>query len=103
MTWSRFSLALLALFWGVMNFLLWRAEYGDERKPGGVAPAEMVWQKVLTAPDNSILEVYRGNAKAGYFRWSPNVGQERSTGKTAGEDDVPEGWVQQPSGYTIDL
>jgi hypothetical protein len=85
-----------------MNVLLWRSEFGH-REIGSAIPSEIVWEKVLTAPDNSSLNIFQNGKKIGYCRWSPNVGEERETGKISSDEFSPEGMVQELSSYTIDL
>ena len=48
----RLTFLGLAGFWLAMNFFLWRAEYGS-RGGDTPVPAELVWQKILSAPDAS--------------------------------------------------
>ena len=76
---GRLVFPLIALFWVVMNFLLWRSEFGGRGEIGGAVPVEVVWNKILTAPDDSALEVSHRGTKIGYFRWRANVGEEQAT------------------------
>lgn len=94
---------LIASFWVAMNFLLWRAEFGGGRELGSAVPVDLVLERILTAPDDSSLEISFQGKKIGYCRWLANVGQVLSTGKLATDEVLPEGMVKQPSGYTIDL
>jgi len=100
---SRLSFFLIAAFWLAMNALLWRSEFGGRHQPGAAVPARVVWQKMLSAPDNSSLDISHHGKKIGFCRWAPNVGEELATGKRAVEDFAPEGMVKKPSGYSIDL
>jgi hypothetical protein len=99
----RVFFPLVALFWITMNVLLWRAEFGGRGETGSTVSAEVVWQKILTAPDDSNLEVRWNGKRIGYCRWVANIGEERATGRIASEDYEPEGMVKQLTGYTIDL
>jgi len=99
----RLFFPLVALFWATMNVLLWRAEFGGRGELGSVVPAEVVWQKILTAPDDSTMEIRWNSKRIGYCRWVANVGEELATGKISDEDYAPEGMVKQLAGYTIDL
>jgi hypothetical protein len=69
---TRITLLLIAAFWVVMNVLLWRAEYGT-RGSGISVPADLVWRKILTAPDASSLTVYSGSEKTGFCEFSTSV------------------------------
>ena len=72
---NRVYFPLIALFWIVMNTLLWRAEFGGGREFGSAVSPEVVWQKILTAPDDSTLEISLKEKKIGYCRWSANAGE----------------------------
>ena len=100
---NRALFVCLSLFWLTMNVLLWRSEFGAGRQVGSPVPLAVVWQKVLTAPDDSTLEIHRGGKRVGRCRWAPNVGQEVATGKAGTADIQPEGMVQRTTGYTIDV
>jgi len=71
--WSRLCFVLTAGFFLTMNVLLFRSEFGGGNKLGSAVPAEIVWQKVLTAPDNSTLEIRHHGVKIGLGRWMPAV------------------------------
>jgi hypothetical protein len=94
---SRLVFFLVAAFWLAMNALLWRAEYGS-RSSGLSVPADLVWRKILTAPDASSLTVYRDGKKSGFCQFATSVEQALSALE---ENTVPpEGMVQQ-AGYQI--
>jgi hypothetical protein len=99
----RFFFPLVALFWVTMNVLLWRAEFGNANQPGSTVSTEVVWQKILTAPDDSSMEIRWKGKRIGYCRWVANVGEQHATGRISSEDYEPDGMVKQLSGYTIDL
>ncbi|HEV2693745.1 MAG TPA: hypothetical protein VG347_12710, partial [Verrucomicrobiae bacterium] len=71
---ARLTFAGIAVFWVTMNILLWRMEYGTR---GGDTPVpfELVWRKILTAPDASSLSVYQRSERMGYAEFSTSVGQ----------------------------
>ncbi len=100
---KRVSFLLIALFWVAMNWLLWRSEFGGGGELGSAVLASLVWEKVLTAPDDSPLEITSHGKKIGYGRWLANVGEELSTGKLGTDEVLPEGMVRQLASYTIDL
>ena len=99
---QRLTFIAIAVFWIVMNILLWRSEFG-RGESGTAIPVAAVWQKMLTAPDNSSLTILYKGKRTGFCRWSVNVGQEIATGQTSTEDFAPEGRVEKLTGYTIDL
>jgi len=101
--WSRLCFVLTAGFFLTMNVLLVVSEFGGGNKLGSAVPAEIVWQKVLTAPDNSTLEIRHHGVKIGLGRWMPAVGEDLATGRRLAEGAPPEGMVRTLSNYTIDF
>src|SRR5262245_44408715 len=100
---NRVYFPLIVLFWVVMNVLLWRAEFGGGTEAVSSVSSEVVWQKILTAPDDSTLEITWNGKRIGYCRWVANVGEELATGKIASEDYTPEGMIRRLGRYTVDL
>lgn len=94
----KLSFALIVLFWLTMNALLWRSEFAGKDN-GAEVPVSLIWEKILTSPDDSALAVNHAGNRVGYIRWTPNVGKEVATGKIADESDL--GRVQHLDGYTI--
>ena len=82
-----------------MNVLLWHSEYGA---PGGDTPVplQLVWRKILTAPDASSLSVYQNGDRMGYCEFSTSVGQQMAT---LDEDKPPPEGFATRSGYQIHL
>ena len=98
---ARLVFLVLACFWLAMNFLLWRAEYGNKSSSFASVPAELVWRKILTAPDSSSLSIYRQGKRIGFCHWFTRVGQE-----LANFDEVPsppKAVPSRPSNYQIHL
>ena len=101
---NRLVLLVLLLFWGTMTWLLWRSEFGGGSEAGSGVPIENVWQRVLTAPDDSSLEIRRRGKKIGVCRWSANVHEDLSTGRVSSPAALePDGRVQRVGSYTLDL
>jgi hypothetical protein len=100
---TRIWLGLVTVFWVVMGVFLWRSEFGSRGQPGSVVPLEMVWQKILTAPDSSHLEIRHHTNRIGYCHWRPEVGQEIATGAIIPEEEPVEGMVHRLAHYTLDL
>lgn len=98
----RMVFLALGAFCAAMHVQLWRSEFISD-EGGAPVPTPLVWHKILTAPDNSSLEIRREGVKIGFCRWNPNVGEEVATGKVADESSTPEGMVTALSNYTIDL
>ena len=101
----RIWLAIATMFWLAMMFLLWRSEFGSVRRLASTVPPGMVWKKMLTAPDQSTLEIRHGTNHLGYCHWRPDIGQERATGAQMFEEDENpiEGMVPRLAYYTLDL
>lgn len=82
-----------------MNVLLWRMEYGANRG-GMVVPPELVWRKILTAPDASALSIYQNGERTGFCEFSTSVEQEMSK---LDEDKLPPEGLVAHAGYQIRL
>lgn len=84
-----------------MNALLWRAEMAA--RPGGGSPVspDLVWDRILTAPDESSLEIRQAGRKVGWVRWIPRIEEEAPA--AAETSELPEGRVGRVTGYTIVL
>ena len=95
----RLTFLAVAAFWVTMNVLLWRAEYGSL---GGDTPVpfELVWRKILTAPDASSLSVYQNRERMGYCEFSTSVGQQMAT---LDEDKPPPEGFAARAGYQVHL
>src|SRR5215470_10665864 len=97
---ARLAFPVITLFWVTMNVLLWRAEYGGGKEPGSPVPVEVVWEKMLSAPDDSTLEIRWNGRKIGYCRWVPNVHGDVTVKKPAVRPPDLEGRIRQVSGYS---
>src|SRR5579871_4514138 len=95
----RITFIGIVAFWAVMNFMLWRAEisgHGDDLQ----VPPELVWRKILTAPDSSSMTVYQDSRRMGYCELTTSVEQQMAVLE---EDKLPpEGLAKHP-GYQIHL
>ena len=101
---SRIMLFLITLFWAAMNFLLWRSEFGERNHLGSSVPAEVVWRKILTAPDASALEIVHHNRAIGNGQWAANIGQNSGIRKIIPDELPPEGMDEEGvTGYQIDF
>jgi hypothetical protein len=92
---------VLLVFWLAMNTLLWWREWGPAQELRDRLPNEVVWEKILAAPDASSLEIFHGPRKLGYCRWIPTILQTGTTNDPA--DDEMEGQIRQVAGYTLEL
>ncbi len=99
---SRLFFLLITLFWLTMSFLLWRSEFSGRKETGSAISAETVLEKILTAPDTSSLEIYHHGNKIGFCRWAASVGVQ-SGNKNLSEQFQPEGMVEQPTSYSLEL
>jgi hypothetical protein len=96
---SRLTFFLIAAFWVVMNVLLWRAEYGSH---GGEmpVPVNLVWRKIMTAPDASSLSIFQNGQRTGFCELSTSIGQAMAK---LDEDKPPPEGVVANAGYQIHL
>jgi len=101
--WSRVVVVVITLFFLLMNGLLWYREIAGRDDAGSPVPASVVWQKVLTAPDFSSLEIFHHGEKVGHCRWVPSIGEGQPTGGMFGDEPPPEGMVRKPLHYILDL
>lgn len=95
----RVTLLLIAAFWVTMNVLLWRAEHGL-RDSGVAVPVDMVWRKILTAPDASSLNIYQNGERSGFCEFSTSVEAEMAK---LDEDKLPPEGIATSAGYQIRL
>lgn len=97
----RVYLLLVTAFFITMNVLLWRSEFGSRGHLGAPVPADFVWEKVLTSPDHSSLEIRHHGVKIGRAQWAASIGEDVAAGKVISDELPPEGMVQAPTGYSI--
>jgi hypothetical protein len=100
---SRIFFLAIVSFWLVMNYLLWRSQWGAHSRIGNSVPVEVVWDKILTAPDSSALDLYEQEKKIGVCHWLANVGSA-SPGvnqKLSPADYAPDGMVEEVTGYSL--
>jgi hypothetical protein len=96
---ARLTFLGIVAFWLTMNILLWRMEFGVR---GGETPVplQLVWRKILTAPDASSLSVYQKGDRMGYCEFSTGVGQQMATYDE--DKPPPEGFVAR-AGYQLHM
>ena len=95
---------VITLFFLTMNTLLWRSEFAGYGQLGTPIPADVIWDKVLTSPDNSFLEIRHHGQSIGRAHWVANVGERVAGDMALGGDEIPpEGMVQHLAGYTLDF
>ena len=94
---ARLTFFFIAAFWITMNVLLWRGEYGSH---GGdiPVPADLVWRKILTAPDRSSLNIYQDGQRSGFCEFSTSI--EQAMAKLDEDRPPPEGLAAR-AGYQI--
>src|ERR1700728_11060 len=87
----------ITVFWLTMNALLWRTEFGA--RGGDIpVPLQLVWRKILTAPDSSSLSVYQNKERTGYCEFTTSVGQQMAA---LDEDKPPPESFITHTGYQI--
>ncbi len=101
---SRVTFIAITTFWLVMNYLLWRSQIGGKNQIGNTVPVAAVWQKIITAPDNSTLDIYQHEKKIGLSDWAANIGQSAwATGKAQSDGYQPDGMVEKLTSYTLNF
>jgi hypothetical protein len=99
---SRILLLAIVSFWLLMNYLLWRSQWGAHSRIGSAVPAEVVWEKILTAPDLSSLDIYDHDKKIGSCNWMASVGNSPlASNKILADDYAPDGLNEPVTGYTL--
>src|SRR5665213_3525079 len=96
---TRLTFFGITAFWVTMNILLWRAEFGSHGDDVPV-PQELVWRRILTAPDASSLGVYQNGRRTGYCEFSTGVGQAMAL---VDGDQPPQAGLVARAGYQIHL
>ena len=96
---SRLLFGFIAVFWITMNYLLWRSEFSSHGG-GEPVPVELVWRKILTAPDASSLSIYQRGERSGFCEFSTSIEMEMA--KLDEDRPPPEGIVTR-AGYQIRL
>ena len=87
----------ITLFWVTMNVLLWRAEFGTRDPAGSPVPVDVVWRKILTAPDSSSLSILKDGKRVGFCHVVTSVGEEFAKL----DETPPEGMVEKVKNYVI--
>ena len=94
---------LVTVFFVTMNVLLWRAEFGARTHLGTPVPPEVVWEKALTSPDISYLEIRHHGVKIGRAHCEANIGEEMATGRSMTDEAPPEGMIKRLAGYSLEF
>src|SRR5579862_8631135 len=94
---SRVIFILVTGFWLTMNVLLWQTEFGS-RQSEGTVPVSTVWEKILTAADDSSLTAFQQGKLIGAFHLRTAVGEEWSQ---ISDDNVPSGPPDKNRGYRL--
>jgi hypothetical protein len=99
---ARIFFLAIVCFWLAMNFLLWRSQWGAHSRIGNAVPIEVVWEKILTAPDSSSLDIYDHSNKIGICHWVANVGNSPlASNKILADEYAPDGMEEQVTGYSL--
>lgn len=99
----KISFLFITAFFITMNVLLWRSEFTARGRLGTPMPAETVWQKVLTSPDNSFLEIRHKGVKIGRAHWTATINEAPAAAQLNTDDVPPEGMVKGVTGYGLDF
>lgn len=97
---ARALFLLITVFWLTMTVLLWRREYGSDRAATSPVPVQLVWQKILTAPDSSSLVIVARGRRVGICHWITAISEEWAD---VSEESVPSGLPRKVRGYRLRL
>jgi hypothetical protein len=101
---SRILFLAILCFWLAMNGLLLRSQWGAHSRIGSAVPPEVVWEKILSAPDTSSLDIYDHSNKVGICHWIATVGNSPlASNKNLADDYAPDGLEEQVTGYSLTL
>ena len=92
---------VVSAFFVTMNVLLWRSEFSARGRFGTPLPPETVWEKVLTSPDFSHLEVRHKGVKIGLAHWSAQISEAPAPSLLNSEELPPEGMIKRVTGYAL--
>ena len=99
---NRVLFVLVTAFFVTMNVLLWRLEFRGENKLGSSVPGDIVLRRILTAPDNSNMEIRLRGKRVGFARWSANIGEDTATGRRMSVDQHLDGMIARLNRFTLD-
>ena len=99
----RLSFFIIAAFFLTMNALLWRSEFASKSRFTAPVPPIVVWQKVVTSPDDSWLEIRHHGVRIGRAHWLATINEEFPPEDDFLEDLPPEGMVHRVTGYTLEF
>jgi hypothetical protein len=97
---TRVFFLLITLFWLTMNILLLRREFGSDHVASSPVPVQLVWQKILTAPDSSSLVIVARGQRIGICHWITAISEEWAN---VSEDNLPSGMPRKVRGYRLRL
>jgi hypothetical protein len=97
----RILFTTVTMLFVTMNVLLWRSEWAGRGRFGAGVPTRVVWEKVLTSPDNSFLEIRHHGAKIGRANWVASI--EEAFPDQDDPELPPEGMVKRVTGYRLDF
>jgi hypothetical protein len=99
---SRIFFLAIVSFWLVMNYLLWRSQWGAHSRLGSQVPPEVVWEKILTAPDSSSLNIFDHGKRIGVCHWIANAANAPLAAiKLLDNDYAPDGAATPVTGYSL--
>ena len=66
---SKTVIIVITAFFIIMNALLWHWELGGRNDLGSPVAPRTVFERILTAPDFSSMEIIHHGNKIGHCRW----------------------------------
>ncbi len=96
---ARLTFLAIAAFWVTMNVLLWREEF-TARANATPVPFDVVWKKILTAPEASALDIMQGRKHVGFCEFSTSIGQQLAE---LDDEKVPADNLAARAGYQVHI
>ncbi|MEI9865893.1 MAG: LysM domain-containing protein [Limisphaerales bacterium] len=73
---SRLLFLIIAAFWVHHEFFYCGAQSIPHTAAGEPVPVDLVWRKILTAPDSSSLSIYQHGERSGFCEFKTSVEME---------------------------
>ena len=95
--------AIITVFFLVMNYQLYQKDFKQVDAEGAKVPLEMVWGRMLRAPDESFLYMFQDKKRLGSMRWSAEAVELVTESTTNNVQYTTEGMVRNPANYLVDI
>lgn len=94
---------LVTVFFLVMNYQLYQRDFRHSDAANVAVPLEMVWSKMLRAPDESFLYMFQDKRRLGSMRWSAEAVEFDAEEAAETMEYLTEGMVRNPANYIVEI